>query len=277
MKKFLTITALLITAAITTIAQTINNPTVKTREDGNTIIRKIAPSGNYTVVTFETMARSPNYWVQLNKEIYLQTDVSNAHYNYVKSENIVMAPKKQTLSNIGDRLVFRVYFKRIPPNAKSINIIERSGPSNGNVSFFNFYNVSLTQSAVNQYASGTNKNTMLVRVDTAVVPPSLYEVKIDEPVKNEFGLPDAINVMKNNNHNEIDNALKMIVPMVSNMSKTIMDTQLEYYKQPNKLAEIAKLNKAYFDALLQEGFTRDDALKIITSNSILPKPTDVNK
>lgn len=272
MKKLLTLITLFIISGLPTIAQTINSPFVKTREDGNTIIKKIATTGNYTVVTFETTANSPDYWVQLNKEIYLQTDISNAHYNYIKSENIVMAPKKQTFSNAGDKLVFRVYFKKIPAAAKSINIIERSGPSNGNVSFFNFYNVSLTQSAPNQYASVGGRNLMTVKIDTAIVPSSAYqEVRIEEPVRG-----NAIDVVNDNVHNEFGDAMKMMMPMMANMSKVIMDAQLNYYKQPGKLAEVAKLNKTYFDALIQEGFTRDEALKIITSVSILPKPTDIN-
>lgn len=64
-------------------------------------------------------------------------------------------------------------------------------------------------------------------------------------------------------------------PMMSNMAKSIMDAQLEYYKQPGKLEEIAKLNKQYFDALVKEGFTSDQALKIITSDSLLPKGNGV--
>lgn len=60
-------------------------------------------------------------------------------------------------------------------------------------------------------------------------------------------------------------------PMMSNMAKSMMDAQLEYYKQPGKVEEIAKLNKQYFDALVKEGFTADQALKIITSDSFLPK------
>ncbi|MES2277622.1 MAG: hypothetical protein V4592_16475 [Bacteroidota bacterium] len=64
-------------------------------------------------------------------------------------------------------------------------------------------------------------------------------------------------------------------PMMSNMAKSLMDAQLDYYKQPGKLEEIAKLNKQYFDALVKEGFTNDQALKIITSDSFLPKGNGV--
>ena len=60
-------------------------------------------------------------------------------------------------------------------------------------------------------------------------------------------------------------------PMMGNMVKSMMDAQLDYFKQPGKMEEIAKLQKQYFDALIKEGFNTDQALKIITSDSILPK------
>lgn len=64
-------------------------------------------------------------------------------------------------------------------------------------------------------------------------------------------------------------------PMMGNMARSMMDAQLDYYKQPGKLEEIAKLNKQYYDALVKEGFTYDQALKIITSDSFLPKGNGV--
>jgi hypothetical protein len=60
-------------------------------------------------------------------------------------------------------------------------------------------------------------------------------------------------------------------PMMGNMAKAMMDAQLEYYKQPGKLEEIAKLTKQYYNALLKEGFSEDQALKIVISDSFLPK------
>ena len=276
MKKILTLIILFIAAGLPTIAQTINNPLVRTRDDGNTIIKRIETNSNYTIVSFQTTAATDNSWVQLNKEIYLQTDISNAHYNYIKSENIAIVPQKQILNNAGDKLVFRVYFKKIPPAAKSVNIIERSGANNGNVTYFNFYNVSLTQSGNTsgnpyvivsptdryQYNSSSSAVVDSVRIQPTSSPIS---VRIDEPV-NRNGIV----------HNEVEDAMQAMVPMVSNMAKVMMDAQLNYYKQPGKITEVAKMNKTYFDALLKEGFTRDEALKIITANSILPKPIDIN-
>jgi hypothetical protein len=64
-------------------------------------------------------------------------------------------------------------------------------------------------------------------------------------------------------------------PMLTTMATSMMDAQLAYYKQPGKLEEIAKLQKQYFDALVKEGFANDQALKIITSDSLLPKASNV--
>jgi hypothetical protein len=81
--------------------------------------------------------------------------------------------------------------------------------------------------------------------------------------KNEaFGENGAMNGMMNS-----------FGPMVSNMAKSMMDAQLDYFKQPGKIEEIAKLQKQYFDALMKEGFNAEQALKIITSDGILPKST----
>lgn len=254
--------ALLITAALPSVAQTINNPAVGYRDDASTAIRKIETNDQYTIVSFETTANRDSSWVQINKEIYLQTDVNNAHYDYVKSENIALAPVRQILINSGDKLVFKVYFKRIPSAAKYINIIERAGPNNGEASYFNYYNVSLIQSQSVDYQvkSGTRQYSL----GTAV---TIDSVRTQAPI---------IRINNSAMNNEFTTAMNAMGPMISNMAKAMMDTQLEYYKQPGKLTEVAKLNKAYYDALRKEGFSSDDALKIITSESIMPKPTVLN-
>lgn len=261
MKKLLTVIALLVIAALPAIAQTIDYPAVENRDDRNTTIKKIETDSQYTIVSFETIASSDNSVVQLNKEIYLQTDASNVHYNYLKSENIAIVPAKQTLSNAGDKLVFKVYFKKIPPEAKFINITERAGPNNGKVSFFNFYNVSLTKSQLANTQFSTSSKGYTFGTGTAVV---IDSVTIQAP---------TMRIGSSNMSSDITDAMKAMEPMMSKMATVMMDAQLNYYKQPGKMAEVAKLNKVYYDALRKEGFSSDDALKIITSDSIMPKPT----
>jgi hypothetical protein len=266
MKKILILITLFITAVLPTIAQTINNPLVRNKDDGNTIIKRIETNNNYTILTFQTTAATDNSWVQLNKEIYLQTNLSNAHYNYVKSENIAMVPQKQILNNAGDKLIFRVYFKKIPAATKYINIIERGGSNSGDVSYFNFYNVSLTQSssasALNQYTFSTKSiPTVVDSVRVITRPPVPSEIRMDSPADN----------------NEMADAMNAMGPMMNTMSKAMMDAQLNYFKQPGKIAELAKLNKEYYDALKKAGFSNEDALKLVASSNLLFKPMDMNK
>ncbi|HMG09333.1 MAG TPA: hypothetical protein VK609_12525 [Mucilaginibacter sp.] len=256
MKKILTLSALLLLTSLTCFAQNIENPQVENSDDWRSIITKIETDKQFTIVSFEYTATTDNSWAQLNKEIYIQTDQGNEHYNYVKSENISMAPAKHTLAKAGDKFAFKVYFKKIPPAAKSIDIIERAGRRNDGITFFNFYNVSLTQS----YPPGTKVKV----TDVVLLPPP--PVNADTASRGLFYGAG----------NEMQNAMSSMGPMYASMAKSMLDAQLSYFKQPGKIAEMAKLNKNYFDALVKEGFTNDQALKIITSNSLISKSSSIN-
>lgn len=248
MKKILTLSAMLMMACLTSFAQVIVNPRVESSDDYNTIITKVESDAKFTVINFEYTANSDNSWVQLNKEIYIQTDQGNTHYNYVKSENIAMVPAKHTLAKAGEKLLFKVFFQKIPQAAKSIDIIERAGRRSDGINFFNFYNVDITHSYPGeQHVKIT---------DVVLLPPP--------PPVNMMGQPST-------GANEMANAMNAMGPMYSTLAKSMLDAQLDYYKQPGKLTELAKLTKEYFDALTKEGFTYDQALKIITSNSLIPK------
>lgn len=252
MKKILTLSTMLIMSYLSSLAQTIVNPQVESSDDYNSSITKVETDAKFTVVNFEYTASSDNSWAQLNKEIYIQTDQSNAHYNYVKSENIAMVPAKHTLAKAGEKLLFKVYFQKIPQATKSMDIIERAGRRTDGISFFNFYNVSLTQSVP--------EGTKVKVTDVVLMPPPPVD-RVEQAL---------------NGTNEMANAMSAMGPMYTSMAKSMLDAQFAYYKQPGKIAEIAKLNKEYFDALIKEGFTNDQALKIITSNSLIPKSASVN-
>jgi hypothetical protein len=247
MKKILTLSAMLMMACLTSLAQVIVNPRVESSDDYNTIITKVESDAKFTVINFEYTANSDNSWVQLNKEIYIQTDQGNAHYNYVKSENIAMVPAKHTLAKAGERLLFKVYFQKIPPTAKSIDIIERAGRRSDGITFFNFYNVDLRHSYPGEQH--------IKITDVVLVPPPPANM-MSQPSIGTDGMANAMNAMG---------------PMYTTLAKSMLDAQLDYYKQPGKLTELAKLTKEYFDALAKEGFTYDQALKIITSNSLISK------
>ena len=247
MKKILTLSALLLITCFSSFAQTIVNPKVETWDDWSSRITKIETDKQFTIVTIEYTANGNNAWVQLNKEIFIQTDVNNEHYNYVKSDNIPIAPAKHTFAHEGDKLEFKVYFKKIPAAAKSIDIIERAGQRKAGISFFNFYNVSLTE----PYPAGTK----IKITDVVLTPPPI-------PAPGE--------------QDNMNNAMNSMVPMYKTMVSSMMNAQFDYFKQPGKIAEIANLNKQYFDALIKEGFTSDQALKITTSNSLLSKSSSIN-
>jgi len=251
MKKPILAIITLFIIATQAFAQNIITPKVEQKDDQSTIIKKVETNNMYTIVTFIGHAYQDNAWIQLNKEIYLQTDLSNAHYDYVKSENIAMVPNKSILKKAGDKLEFKVYFKKIPAAAKSIDIIEHAGLSKSGISYFNFYNVSLTEQAP--------KIT-----DVVLLPPP--------PIQRDTA---STGLFYGNASNEMQNAMSSMGPMYASMAKSVLDAQLAYFKQPGKLAEIAKLNKEYFDALVKEGFTYDQALKIITSSSLISKSSSV--
>lgn len=260
----------------------IKNPSVNSTDDWNTTIKQIEVNDKYTIISFETTASSANSWVQLNKEIYLQTDERNTHFNYVKSEKIPLVPVKEFLINAGDKYDFKVYFEKIPATAKSINIIERAGPSTG-AAYLNFYGVSLSNSgpAVNNYVSKTITDTVFPksnaqRIKTVSVtltppPPGSYQTG------NTFSVGDASSSALLKADNVFAQTMQSVVPMMGSMAKTMMDAQIEYYKQPGKIAEIAKLNKEYYDALRKEGFSSDDAIKVITASGIMPKVSGLDK
>ncbi|WPV01830.1 hypothetical protein SNE26_08595 [Mucilaginibacter sp. cycad4] len=254
-KPILTIITFFIIAA-QAFAQNITTPNVEQKDDQSTIIKKIETNSQYTIVTFENYAYQDNAWVQLNKEIFIQTDLSNEHYDYVKSENIAMVPNKDVLKKAGDKLEFKIYFKKIPAAAKSIDIIEHAGLHKSGISYFNFYNVSLTEQAA---------VTKRVKVtDVVLLPPP--PVAADSASTGSF---------YGNSSNDMQNAMSSMGPMYASMAKSVLDAQLAYFKQPGKIAEIAKLNKDYFDALVKVGFNYDQALKIITANGLISKSSSM--
>jgi hypothetical protein len=238
MKKILLLVCLMFVAGIAAFAQTISYPAVEKAENGSCSINKIETTDKYTIVTFEYTAPSDDAWADIRKEVFIKTDVSDKHYNFVKAENISISPEKTYFTHADEKLAFKVYFQKIPKNAKSVDVIENADNSTDTSNYFNYYNVSLTKS-----------QGKVVTKMTIMPPPPRTGT------------------------NELGNIFNSMGPMFSNMAKSMMDAQLEYYKQPGKIAEIAKLNREYYNALVKEGFTYDQALKIITSESLLPKAT----
>src|SRR4051812_29851597 len=112
MKKTITLSALMLMFCLSSFAQIISYPQQE-NEDSRCTITKIETNNQFTIISFKYTAFSDNSWAQIGKEIYIQTDADNTHYNYLKSENIAVAPEKNTLAHTGDSLLFKVYFKKI--------------------------------------------------------------------------------------------------------------------------------------------------------------------
>ena len=237
MKKIL-LSAMLTLASLSLFAQATNYPQVENSNTSGCTITKVENTDQFTIVSFEEVLRGDSSWARVNKEIFLQTDQNNKHYNFIKAENISIAPVKTYFASTGKNLSFKVYFEKIPQDVKLIDIVERAG-ANG---FFNFYKVNLTRSG-SQYDSP--------QIDRAVTTSNIR-------LERNFDMAglDGMNAM---------------APMLSKLTTSVMDSQLNYYKQPKKVAEIAKVNKQYYNALLKEGFTKAEALKIITSAGLTPK------
>ncbi|MBD1387293.1 hypothetical protein IDJ75_18535 [Mucilaginibacter rigui] len=252
MKKNLLLTAAMVAVCLYSFAQTVLNPNVEIKDSRLTIISKIETDKQYTVVSFDHYAQNDSAWVVLNKEIYIQTDIDNKHYEFVKAEGIAVAPEtRHTFAKAGDKISFKVYFKKIPANAKLIDIVEHAGRRNDGVSFFNFYNIDLTHS---------NPGEQNIKVTEVVLAP---------PPVNEHA-----NGMEGT---ELTNMMGAMGPMYNSLIKSMLDAQLNFYKQPGKLTEVAKVHKQYFDALVKEGFTYDQAIKILTSSPLIQMSSSSGK
>jgi len=243
----LTLSIAALFACATAFAQNITNPKFDGRDDTNTSISKIETNKQFTVVTFETVAPGDSSWVEVNNDMFIRT-ANDVHYKFVKAEDITIAPKKTTIARGGDKLTFKVYFEKIPATTKYVDVIERAGTSGDAIRFFNFYHVSLT-------ASRPVENKRVVSVTLSPPPPPM------------------------NMHNAMDmgGIMNAMAPMMGAMTKSMLDAQVEYFKQPGKLQEIAKLTRAYLDALMNEGITREEAMKIITAEGLMPKISTTGK
>jgi hypothetical protein len=252
MKKILLLTVTLIAICLYSFAQNVVNPHVEISESMGSLITKIETDKQYTIVSFEQYAYNDSSWVVLNKEIYIQTDIDNKHYEFVKAEGIAVAPEtRHTFAKAGDKLSFKVYFKKIPANAKLIDIIEHAGRRSDGITFFNFYNIDLTQS---------NPGEQHIKVTEVVLPPP--------PVNGQFNATGA---------NEFTNMMGAMGPMYASLITSMLDAQLSFYKQPGKLTEVAKLHKQYFDALVKAGFNYEQAIRVLTSAPLIQMTSSSGK
>ena len=223
--------------------QTIDSPSVEYSDDPSTTIEKIEITPKYTAVYFKHTAAAKGGWLELNKSIYLQDANGEDRYNYVRSEGIKLRPVKDTATTDNQVFNFTVYFEKIKPGTKSINVIERATSIMNRMSgtnYFNFYNVSLDKS-----------NT----TDTTEFSSHRSRVRLLAP--------DATS------YSPFGNSAFSMGSMMNNLYTSLFDAQIKFYSDKSKIEEVAKINKSYYDALVKAGFTTDQAFKILVSKPLV--------
>lgn len=230
---------------VTLFGQSIKFPFVSSSEDPTTTITEIETTIQNTIVSFKHVCREKGGWVQLNKSMYLQDASGEERYNYIRSEGIPLRPDRFVATKDNQEVNFKVYFEKLKPGTKEINVIERArsrAELYGGVNFLNYFRVNLNKSRP-EFGDSTSI------VEVIVTPPP--------PVSNE-NATSAVNGEATN-----------FGPALKNMYMGMFTAQLNVYGNPAIIDQLAKNMKSYYDALIKVGFSSDAALKIITSKPLI--------
>lgn len=216
-------------------AQTYEKPHVETVGDRICFITKVEYAKQYTIVSFEHLNNKG--WINLNPTIHIKTP-DNKRYNYIKSDGISIAPENYSFKEGEKKHSFTVYFEPLPKSVKIFDILEVEP---GNRFVFNFYgvNVAKKRTSDEQITHFPEDYTTTVEAMLTPGPPANF--------MNQFG------------------------DMYKDIFKSSIEASLNYFKQPNVMTDMAKMSKAYYDALIAEGFTKEQALQILISTSFMPK------
>ena len=254
LKPFLFL-CLLLPAA--TFGQSIKSPLVANTDDPSTFITQVETNSHNTVISFRHICNGKGSWVQLNKSMYLQDANGEDRYNYVKSEGIPLRPEKFTATADRQEVNFKVYFEKLKPGTKEINVIERvrslTELRNG-ISYFNFFNVSLNKSRP-LTADGNEIRTVQVTMS----PPPPMEMIADTLYSDSSNIGGTTRTRVMND----------MTPMMVNMYKSMLDAQLKVCSDPAVTDRLAKIMRNYYNALIKAGFSMDAAIKIITSKELI--------
>lgn len=239
--------------------QTISSPVVGSSEDYSTTITKVEVTSRNTVVSFKHQFYKKGGWLQLNKSMYLQDANGEERYNYVRSEGIPLRPARFTASDDHQVLNFKVYFEKLKPGTKEINIIERArslNEMNDGVAYLNYYKVNLYKSRPEQA-----KEERVVVTDVTLMPPPLRDAAVTTDTAYSAGTNFPSGALRNDMAN--------MGPMMSNVFTSMLNAQLKMYSDPAVTDQLARITKNYYDALIKVGFSMDAALKIITSKQLV--------
>lgn len=229
----------------TLFAQSIKFPSVDSAEDPTTVITAIETNSNATIVSFKHTSPVKGNWVQLNKSMYLQDANGEERYNYIKSEGIPLRPERFVSKEDNQEVIFKVYFEKLKPGTKSINIIERARSMfelNNGINFLNYFKVDLLKSK-----SETSHETRATQVIIAPPPP------LENGTSTAMGFENMAN----------------LAPMMNNMYGSMLQAQLNTLSKPAVINQMAKVTKNYYDALIKAGFSVDAALKIVISKPLV--------
>ena len=70
----------------------------------------------------------------------------------------------------------------------------------------------------------------------------------------------------------LEQQMKAMTPMVTEMTRTTLRTSLEFYAQPSTAKSLAAFTKNYLDALVAVGFSRDEAIRIVAAHGLPTLP-----
>lgn len=62
--------------------------------------------------------------------------------------------------------------------------------------------------------------------------------------------------------------IEMMAPMMDQMMQATMKAALTVLSRPETVDQIATFTKRYYDALVAKGFTKEEALRIVTAHGI---------
>jgi hypothetical protein len=198
--------------------------------------------------------------------MYLQDANGEARYNYVRSEGIPLRPAKFTATEDNQEVNFKVYFEKVKPGTKEINVIERARSLDelrDGMSYFNYYKVSL-------YKSGPALAGSRPGFITDVVSAPQRGMNINVQVDTATVQVDTASAVSGDITSLMDRGgMANLGPIMSGVYKDLLNAQLQAYSNPVITEQLARITKNYYDALIKTGFSEDAALKIITSKQLI--------
>jgi hypothetical protein len=241
MQTKLYFTFLLAWISSTVFSQSVVKPYVESVGDRLCYINKIEHTKDYTIISFEHL-NNDNGWISLNPSIKIKAS-DEKEYFFVKAEGIPLNPKHHQFTESEKKHAFKVFFQRVHLNIKRFDVIE---VESGSKYDFNFYGVDLTRKRLSDIQVAHH-----------------FENDSIEPAEVVSYGQSVVDSVASDGNFDFGNMFK-------NIYSNTIDSYIKYLKTPGKLNEIAKLNKEYFDALVGVGFTREEAMQLLTANPVIP-------